>query len=60
MIYYMLKNNRGYLKQIDKKEGVEIVDTFILAYKFSCEKSALAFKEKYKLDDFTVVECRCL
>lgn len=57
MIYYILEtNNNFYLKQIIENK-IEVTGVLSLAYKFSCEKSALVFKEANKLDDFKV--CRC-
>ena len=57
MIYYILESdNNFYLKQIVENK-IEITEHLHLAYKFSCEKSALVFKEANKLDNFKV--CRC-
>ncbi len=62
MIYFLLKNKKGYLKQIQKGEFqvVDGIGSYLKAYKFACEKSALVFKEANKLDDFDVIEVRCL
>ena len=62
MIYFLLKNEKGYLKQMKKGEPQVVygIASYLKAYKFSCEKSALVFKEANKLDDFDVVEVRCL
>ena len=57
MIYYILESdNNFYLKQIVENK-IEVTENLNLAYKFSCEKSALVFKEANKFDDFKV--CRC-
>lgn len=58
MLYWILENeNKNYLKQINK-DVIETTEHLHLAYKFSCEKSALVFKEANKLENFKICKCR--
>ena len=56
MKYYILEKDKKYLQRLTK-ECIEMTEFLSLAYKFSCRKSALIFKETNELDGFKISKC---